>query len=373
MDLILENVRCFVGRHELPIRPLTLLVGENSTGKTTVMAMLHALSQGLHTLPRANFNEPPYELGHYATIASRGGKTKKSKPKHFVIGYRLKGTCIEATYGEQAGQPILQELGMVSESSEATRWVPPWEEGPTNLYLIAMHSYYQTLPRSRSLAPVRVRPERTYDPGGEDFQPEGGHIPFLLSRILREKDHKQRQALLDGLVVYGKESGLFDSVSVRNLGDPDQLADPFQLQVTLAGHSVNLIDVGYGVSQALPVIVESVLAAKQRRLLLQQPEVHLHPRAQAALGTFFATLVGNSDRQFVVETHSDYLLDRVRQEVAKKTLKPEQVMILFFDRQGEKVTVSPIEVDALGNVLNPPPTYRQFFIDEDTRLLSRGR
>jgi hypothetical protein len=60
-------------------------------------------------------------------------------------------------------------------------------------------------------------------------------------------------------------------------------------------------------------------------------------------------------------------------EVARKTLPPDDVQILFFDRKDDNVTVHPIELDALGNITQVPPGYRQFFIDEDTRLLSRGR
>lgn len=375
MELLLENVRCFTGRHEIPIRPLTLLVGENSTGKTTVLAMLHALSQGFSSLTSANFNEAPYELGHYATISSRQGRAKKAKPKEFRIGYQEGDLWVNATYVEQAGQPVLAEMHLHFPGAQnSILWTPPWDNNFEKRHTFnRLQDDFQILPRCRSMAPVRSRPRRTYDPISEEFQPEGEHIPFLLSRILREKDHKQRQSLLSGLLAYGQESGLFESVSVRNLGEPDHLADPFQVQVTLAGHAVNLIDVGYGVSQALPVIVESVLSAKQRCLLLQQPEVHLHPRAQAALGTFFATLVGNNGRQFVIETHSDYLLDRVRQEVAKKTLKPKDVMILYFERHAANVTVHPIELDSIGNIMNPPLSYRQFFIDEDMRLLTRGR
>ena len=69
--------------------------------------------------------------------------------------------------------------------------------------------------------------------------------------------------------------------------------------------------------------------------LLQQPEVHLHPTAQAALGSLFCEIAGR-DRQIIVETHSDYIIDRVRMDVRdKKTnLKPEDVSILFFETDG---------------------------------------
>jgi hypothetical protein len=65
--------------------------------------------------------------------------------------------------------------------------------------------------------------------------------------------------------------------------------------------------------------------------LLQQPEVHLHPSTQAELGSYFAQQVKKNGR-FVIETHSDYIVDRIRMEVRKKTLRPEDVSLLYFER-----------------------------------------
>ena len=76
---------------------------------------------------------------------------------------------------------------------------------------------------------------------------------------------------------------------------------------------------------------------------------------------------------FVIETHSDYIIDRVRQEVANKKIKKDDVGILYFDKQGYETTIHQIELDDLGNIVNPPPGYRQFFLDEQMNLLSRGK
>ena len=104
--------------------------------------------------------------------------------------------------------------------------------------------------------------------------------------------------------------------------------------------------------------------------LLQQPEVHLHPSAQAALGSLFCR-VADWDRQIVIETHSDHLLDRVRMDVrdGAGALKPEDVSILYFERQGLSVRIHSLRIDEEGNVLNAPPGYRRFFMDEVQRSL----
>ena len=132
----------------------------------------------------------------------------------------------------------------------------------------------------------------------------------------------------------------------------------------------NLIDVGYGVSQVLPVITELFRDDATPMFLLQQPEVHLHPSAQAALGSLFCQVAGNR-RQLVIETHSDHLLDRVRMDVrdGKGKLKPDDVSILFFERGNLDVRIHSLRLDEEGNVLGAPRSYRRFFMEETRRSL----
>ena len=138
--------------------------------------------------------------------------------------------------------------------------------------------------------------------------------------------------------------GLFDEISIESFGRTDD-ATPFQIQIRkfggkLKGNRRNLIDVGYGVSQALPIVTELLRSDAPRMFLLQQPEVHLHLSAQAALGSLFCSIAG-PERQLVVETHSDYIIDRVRMDVRdKKTeLRPEDVSILYFERGESDVKI----------------------------------
>jgi predicted ATPase len=132
----------------------------------------------------------------------------------------------------------------------------------------------------------------------------------------------------------------------------------------------NLVDVGYGVSQILPIIVDILRTEKEGMFLLQQPEVHLHPQAQAELGSFLATLAATAGTRFVVETHSDYLVDRIRMDIRdQRNIKPKDVQILYFERQNGKVKVHPIEIDENGNLESVPKGYRSFFLQEERRFL----
>ena len=121
----------------------------------------------------------------------------------------------------------------------------------------------------------------------------------------------------------------------------------FQLKVKVrTGPHANIVDVGYGVSQSLPILVDVMTTeeepgregrrrhANARAFLLQQPEVHLHPKGQAEFANLFISAFNRNGSHFLIETHSDYIVDRVRIAVRQKTLKPADVSILYFEPSG---------------------------------------
>jgi predicted ATPase len=148
-------------------------------------------------------------------------------------------------------------------------------------------------------------------------------------------------------------------------------SDPFQIRLHIGGTTVNLIDVGYGVSQVLPIVVDSLRSKQGGTFLLQQPEVHLHPKAQAELGSFLGILAKQQDKRFVIETHSDYLVDRIRMDIRDKKngLRPEDVSLLYFERRNGEAQIHRLELDEQGNIVNAPPGYRSFFLEEERRFL----
>ena len=221
-------------------------------------------------------------------------------------------------------------------------------------------------------APVRSKPRRTYDPSRPTPDPEGDYVPMYLADVF--SSHRQKWVgLKDRLEGFGKTSGLFDEISIKRLGKRG--SEPFQVQVRKSGGERkglkrNLIDVGYGVSQALPVITELLREDAPSLFLLQQPEVHLHPSAQAALGSLFCQ-IASVDRQLVVETHSDQLVDRVRMNVrdGDSALKPDDVSLLFFERDALDVHIHSLRIDEEGNIVGAPDSYRRFFMEEAAKSL----
>ena len=97
----------------------------------------------------------------------------------------------------------------------------------------------------------------------------------------------------------------------------------------------------------------------------------MHPSAQAALGSLFCRIAG-PERQLIVETHSDHLLDRVRMEVREagdSGISPEDVSILFFERNALDVQIHSLRIDEEGNIVDAPNSYRKFFMQETARSL----
>ena len=160
---------------------------------------------------------------------------------------------------------------------------------------------------------------------------------------------------------------MFSDIRVRRHGK--QISDPFQLQVkTRSSTPANIMDVGYGVSQSLPILVD-IYSHHNSVFLLQQPEVHLHPRAQAELATIFANSARQRGNIFMIETHSDYIVDRMRILVRQEKIRAEDVSILYFEPMKNAVQIHSIELDNDGNLEQVPPGYRDFFLRESDRLL----
>jgi len=373
----LENYRCFRERQEARLAPLTLLVGDNSTGKTSFLAMIRALWDVAYLDRVPNFKEQPYDLGSFDEIAhfrgGRGGRAEsfeagfeavpRSKDAcHWSVAFSRRGTAPLPIKRRLSNQKQDSWIEHDHESSKVRVRTPTGDLEARQLGIhgdrllpleflagLAEQIAEDELPirqLARSFgawsgsqplyagAPVRSKPHRTYDPSLVARDPEGDYVPMYLANQYFEGKERWDH-LREALQRFGKDAGLFDEITVKPLG---KQSGPFQLQIRryegrTKGPRRNLIDVGYGVSQVLPVVTELLRLDAPPMFLLQQPEVHLHPSAQAALGSLFCRIAA-WDRQIVIETHSDHLLDRVRMDVrdGAGALKPEDVSILYFER-----------------------------------------
>lgn len=462
MDSItVSNFRCFKAEQTARLAPITLFVGENSTGKTSLMAMIRALADNVvGRIP--NFKEDPYDLGTFDEIVhQRGGS--ESPADSFVAGFTLSPLQIEShdpsesfrfevEFASVQATPsiVRRRLSQGTHSIEiaedingfttvhlkirSREWhfrstrsfvgilspedgpFPPFDSfGIAILFVMDClkgdYSYFKpdgaassampiehlaleqlrkmstrfelsySLPegpfesmRPFAGAPTRSQPKRTYDPSRVSLDAEGQNVPSFLAWLVLHEPSRWRE-LKKRLEKFGRSSGLFDEINVRRLSKT--ASDPFQVQIRKytgqhKGPLRNLADVGYGVSQALPLVTDLLRDEGPRMLLLQQPEVHLHPSAEAALASLFCSFVAVSDqrRQLIVETHSDFIIDRVRTSVADKSmgLDPSDVSIVYFERRGLEVHLHSMTVDKSGRIEGAPDGYRDFF----TRELQRS-
>lgn len=420
--LIFEGIRCFGEKRSIDVKPLTVLVGENSTGKSTFLAISKVATELLEANTPPNFNKEPFQLGSFSDIVHFGSKQEGPR-EQFRIGstVTLEGSetaDIIATFNQSYSEPVLSRYDIVSAGIKVsiilvkervkieTKVVgkrkkirtlktlrgdalPPlgillffirselWRNNDNNPMADIRNFESELLTKIRSfaisgsefskaLSPIRSRIKRTYDPVKSTPDPEGGHIPVLLSRI-SSTDPENWKRLKREIESFGKSCGLFEEIKIRKLDKKP--GAPFQICLRFSGPYRNLIDIGYGVGQGLPILVDCLLSTDQDCLYIQQPEVHLHPRAQAQLGSFFASQVTESKKRIMIETHSDYLLDRIRMEVRDENIDPDDVSILFFSRKKKDVEIHEIGIDNNGNLLGAPPEYRQFFLAEEMKFL----
>jgi hypothetical protein len=424
MKLILENVRTFVGRHEIPIKPLTLITGANSAGKSSLLAMFAAVCDRDYPFS-PDFNNPSYSLGNFETIASlRTGR--RGRARHFSVGFeetqsikrRALSTYVRGIEGIQLsaftfksgdlefeltiehfspqqleGKYRLRSNFFVRDSTFSVPLNSLESESP--ILRILLHSSSEIYPQNASrleirqaqsflraaeslssirptaaisIGPMRPRPERAYSETMGGSPTKRRDTAFPLAGMLREPYEAKNLAHM--LNEFGSESGLFEKVGTKALGKKGEKA--IEIVITLAKKTFNLTDVGYGVGQVLPLVAQMALEFSSNTFLIQQPEQHLHPEAQAALGSYFSRIVKRRRRRLIVETHSDFIIDRVRQEVALGRIPSDSVEIIYVERRGLRSTPYVIELDETGNLLKVPPRYREFFLREEISLLKRG-
>ena len=166
----------------------------------------------------------------------------------------------------------------------------------------------------------------------------------------------------------GKASGLFQDVKTKNFGRG--ATAPFEVDIVLDGKELSLNTVGYGVSQSLPVLVEILARPHGSWLAIQQPEVHLHPRAQAALGDVLFEMATREHKHFLVETHSDFTIDRFRMQYRNRGGNKPDSQVLFFERKNRCNVVTPLSIGPEGELPEKQPkAYRDFFLKESLDVL----
>lgn len=232
------------------------------------------------------------------------------------------------------------------------------------------------------LGPLREHPRRTYGWSGntpEDVGPKGEYsIAAILAAETEgrklNRGHKQRlQGFATFIAKWLEELGVIDSFAVTPTAPGRK---DFEVKVKTRGGltEVALPDVGFGVSQVLPALVQAFYCPEGSTVWMEQPEIHLHPQVQAELADVFIAAIHAYEHgrprnvQLIVETHSEHFLNRLQRRVAEGAIRPDEVAIYFAKASREGAELEELEVNEFGDITNWPDN---FFGDEMGDIAAR--
>jgi predicted ATPase len=145
-------------------------------------------------------------------------------------------------------------------------------------------------------------------------------------------------------------------------------ADAFSLRLeTFGGLKVNITDVGFGLSQTLPLIVQSIANDDQDLIIAEQPEIHLNPKLQGTLADLFTSTISQGTH-YLVETHSEHLVLRLRSLIAEGKLSADDLGLYFVEKESGYSTLHTIPVDNTGAIQEWPKGFFQDGLSESLRL-----
>lgn len=362
--LDLQHFKCFE-LLRLPLGPLTLLSGPNGSGKSSILQALVLLHQTMREhewSTRLMLNCAAIRLGTVADVVDQ------AHGRHsFEIGLRDGEIDYRWTFtGDRSEMSMAVDrvaIGAASiEAPEALRYLLPPNAGE-DAALLAKRLRGLTYLTAERVGPREVYPledpqiAAIVGPGGEhaasvlhlgrDNQVlDGLTLPGVPATLLRQAEERMRTFFPGcGLVVEQVPRVNAITIGLRTSEGTD-----FQRP----------IHVGFGLTQMLPIIVAALSATREGILLIENPEVHLHPAGQALVGQFLVD-VARAGVQVIVETHSDHVLNGIRRSVKAGRLAAEQVALHFFrprSAQGSQV-ISPI-LDNSGNI----DTWPEGFFDQ---------
>ena len=411
--LKLENFKIWRSTGPMRLAPLTLLLGTNSSGKSSLIQSLLLMRQtvkGDDAGLDLNLGNPDADdtvtMGQFRDLLCRHGQATETTPDSQVgIEFRWQPhgsatadtTLFSARYrAGPAGSAELDalRLGQDGQGFTVLRRKP-------GIYRLQLATRQR--PEGQS---ADFRPERSFafsaatlnklGPLADEIRPVGPALLDELSRIiylgpvrqLARRDYVWSGRMpahigddggraVDVLIASGvaqqakpgsageagrifreaeqwlKTLEIADGLQVRALGSSAR----YELLVKHRDAVVNLKDVGVGVSQVIPVVVAALFAKPGHIVIVEEPESHLHPLAQAKLAELLAKISAERGVQFIVETHSEHLFRRLQTLIARQEVQPEQAALYFVERDGQAAKLRELHVDDFGRLTNWPDKF----------------
>lgn len=232
------------------------------------------------------------------------------------------------------------------------------------------------------LGPLREHPKRIYSWSGETPESVGQKGEFAIAAILAasaqerklNRGAKKHISRFDAFIAqWLKDLGIIESFAVKPVAEGRK-----EYEVVVKTHAkaseVKITDVGFGVSQVLPALVQAFYCPPNSTIWMEQPEIHLHPQVQAELADVFisATQARENGKerhvQLIVESHSEHFLNRLQRRVAEGAVAPEDVAVYFCRRAGSATELEPLRLNMFGEIENWP---ENFFGDEMADIAGR--
>lgn len=223
------------------------------------------------------------------------------------------------------------------------------------------------------LGPLRTKAERLYSWTGNEPESVGYAGENTVAAILAARNRKinlgykcATKPFEEIIAIELKKMWLIEDFKVKPISDQRQ---EYEVKVRTRGSKdwVDLPDVGFGISQVLPVLVQCFYAPAGSIILMEQPEIHLHPSAQSALADVMIDVIKSRENgvdrniQLVIETHSEHFLRRLQRRIAEEAVEREKVAAYFADISKTPATLDSLKIDSCGNISNWP---ENFFGDE---------
>ena len=242
--------------------------------------------------------------------------------------------------------------------------------------------YESLMDRIYYLGPLRDYPKRQYYWSGAspaDVGPKGERaIDAILAANAqgerRQLKHRARREPFQQIIAHWlRELGLLDGFRMKEIGSGSNLYQT-RVRANASTAPTTLTDVGFGVSQVLPVLVLLYYVPERSIVLLEQPEIHLHPAVQSRLADFFLCVAKHRELQIIVESHSQHLLQRLQRRVAEGEIQvpgttdinsilvsSEDVRLYFSSVSDGIGKLSDLRLNGYGEIENWPD---EFFGDE---------
>ncbi|HUI31941.1 MAG TPA: AAA family ATPase [Candidatus Acidoferrales bacterium] len=410
---------------EIPVRRLTVLAGANCSGKSSIMQPMLMMKQTLESPYDPGpllLNGPNVRFTSAGQFFSNMGGNEYAKEMVVAIetdgSYYIKSIFSKGTSGPQlakmeyGGDGKLFEFknGMIVDSasyvipaqlkelaeafSKERKTTLSWQVQRDRCFfaLALTENIEKTVRTVLSAAPLspsfelqarlrdiihvpglRGNPERTYPVTAIGGEFPGRFQDYVASIInmWQSEDNKRLQQLFNDLQVLG----LTWKIEAHPLDDVQVELRVGRLVTARRGGAQDLVsiaDVGFGVSQTIPVLVALLAARKNQLVYIEEPEIHLHPNAQAALAEIFLRAASRGVR-VVVETHSSLFLRKLQALVAERPEYRRLVALHWFDRNKDGYTkVTSAELDQTGAFGEWPSDFDEVSLRVEKEYINAG-